>query len=109
MKHVKLFINSLNPIVLKIIYVFVYIVKRKVQTKMTNLKKSLFSILSLIPIFSLTLSGKKLFMDYKPNVHDLQPEIQILKVVKHPNNDEFVKKNVQKNPSIFTFLRCGVQ
>ena len=38
-------------------------------------------------------------MDYKPNVYDLQPEIQILKVIKPPNTDEFMKKDIQKNPS----------
>ena len=48
-------------------------------------------------------------MDYQPNVYDLQPEVQILKVIKHRNTDEFMKKDIQKNPSVFTVLRCGVQ
>ena len=62
MKHVKLFINSLNPIVLTIIYVFVYIVKKKVQTKITNLKKSLTSVSADLATAVLSIQSGSLFI-----------------------------------------------
>ena len=67
-------------------------------------RKNLLCIFSLISIFSLILSGKTFFMDYKPNVQS-----RFAARNSNLDCDEFMKKDVQKNPSIFKVLRCGAK